>query len=144
MRAPSFVWNFPNSSLCILFTFEHLSFCFCYCCCCCFAVSFCYCWCCLRRLVKSRLTRIHTVLPFCFWYLTETLFATMDVSKFRSGRVHVRKSGVKGVKRWCLGCTVTTEKAYNVFKTSKNKRVKRIGNGHAYHHENAANLHIAN
>ena len=34
-------------------------------------------------------------LPFYYWFKTETVFATLDVSEFRDVRVHIRNSGVK-------------------------------------------------
>ena len=37
-------------------------------------------------------------LPFCHYFLTETLRSTMDVSKLKDGIVHVRNSGMKGLK----------------------------------------------
>ena len=36
-------------------------------------------------------------LPLCYWCLTEPPFATMDVSKFKDGKVHVRNLGLKGL-----------------------------------------------
>ena len=38
-------------------------------------------------------------LPFCSWFLSNTPFATIEVSKFNDGRVHLRNSGVKGLKK---------------------------------------------
>ena len=39
-------------------------------------------------------------LPLCYGFLTKALFATMDVSKLRDGRVHFRNSGMKGLSTW--------------------------------------------
>ena len=36
-------------------------------------------------------------LPICYWFLTKSLIATMDVTKFGDGRVHLINSGVKGL-----------------------------------------------
>ena len=41
---------------------------------------------------------LFAILSFCNWFLTEPLFARMDVSKFRDGRVHFRNSVMKGLR----------------------------------------------
>ena len=41
-------------------------------------------------------------LPFSYWFFMKPLFATMDVSNFRSRKVHYRKSGVKGLTSYLL------------------------------------------
>ena len=61
----------------------------------------------MRRLVTSRLIRMYTVchyqdlhcLLLFYWFLTEPLFAIMDVSKLRDGWAHFRISGANGLKR---------------------------------------------
>ena len=52
-------------------------------------------------------------LPFCYWILTEPLFATMNMSKFRDGRIHVRNPAVKGLMifRWHIR---TQQSLYNL------------------------------
>ena len=47
----------------------------------------------LLFFVMNRLIRISILCHFVTFFLTESLFATMDVSKIRDGRVHVRNSG---------------------------------------------------
>ena len=43
-------------------------------------------------------------LPFCYWFWLKPLFATMNVSKFRDGRVHVRNLRIIGLRllRKCI------------------------------------------
>ena len=48
----------------------------------------------MRRLVTSRLIRIYTVCHSVIdFFLLKPLFATMDESNFKDGRVHFRNSG---------------------------------------------------
>ena len=53
-------------------------------------------------------------LPFCYWLLTETLFATMDVSKFWDGRVHFRNGGEK-----IKACRINTWNKIGLFLNNK-------------------------
>ena len=48
----------------------------------------------------SLLIRIYTVCHSVIDFLLKPLFATMDVSKFRDGRVYFRKSEVKGLNKY--------------------------------------------
>ena len=49
----------------------------------------------MRLLVTSRFISIYTICEFCYGFLTKRIFATMDVSKYRGGRVYVKNPGVK-------------------------------------------------
>ena len=53
----------------------------------------------MRRLIMSRLIRIFIVCHAVVDISLKPLFATMDVSKLRDGRVHFRTSGVKGLTK---------------------------------------------
>ena len=51
----------------------------------------------LRQLVMSWLIRIYTVCHSIIDFWLKPLFATMSLSKFRDGRIHVRNLGNKGL-----------------------------------------------
>ena len=61
-------------------------------------------------------------LPFCYYFLTKTLFATMNVSKFREGRVHIRSAAVKRPKRTLF----TVFKRFHLYITHQPQRRLRL------------------
>ena len=80
----------------------------------------------MRWLILSHLIRIYTVCLSVFDFRLKPLFATIYVSKFTDGRVHVRNLGVKGlvtkyfvhiiVYKSNSNCSVHTF-VYKLFKT---------------------------
>ena len=58
----------------------------------------------MRRLIMSRLIWIYTVCHSVFYFLLIPLFATMDTSKFKDGRVQFTNTRVKrlSLQKWRL------------------------------------------
>ena len=50
----------------------------------------------------SRLIRIYTICHSVFDFRLKPLFASMDVTKFKDGKVHVRNSGVKELMKFSI------------------------------------------
>ena len=61
----------------------------------------------------SPLIRIYTVCHSVFHFRLQALFASVDMSKFKDGRVHFRNSGVKGL--------ITVKVRHQRSKTSRSR-----------------------
>ena len=62
-------------------------------------------------------------LPFCYDFLTETLFGTMFLARFKDGRIHIKNSGMKGLKNDKVWSTILLSFLLNTRKGPAQARV---------------------